>query len=492
MILPVLIVLSVVCAKRYVVLLKDGLSVESIQSHNEWLHSTAVQGDSIKGFGVAGIKGYAAEMPEHVATQLKKRKDVLLVEENQEYKIQISAEEELLKLSQEIIPELNNYNLLYSSASYKNLKDHRRTLKSEHNVIKGRRAFRKKPVKKIYRKHRKHAHPLFGFSTKSQIITLNDLNSPTDFERIREVNNGKEYFAAVERLHYPFASTNLTARISVPWGLSRLSQGKKVYSDNTFLYPTSAGKGVYVYVLDTGIESEHEELKGNVEKGINIVGGTIDAADDHGHGTHCAGIIAGKTVGVAKNARLIPVKILTHEGTGSTEFAVLGLIYVMKSHHQRLKTEKHPKAVVNMSLGGVKSEVLKEIAKRAVTAGLTIVAAGGNNAENACGYSPASISKVITVGALDKQDEIAPFSNTGSCIDVYAPGVEITSSFLNNTMKSLSGTSMAAPHVSGLAALYLGEEYETPENLKTLIIRDAYKSDAIRIASAKILNLRLE
>ncbi|KAI5189164.1 cerevisin [Nematocida minor] len=490
-----LLLLGLCQAKRYIVLFKHDISQASIQSHADWLETAEVRGDTIKGFGVGGVRGYSADMPESVANEIRKREDVLSIEENAEYRIQIDRDQEYAGAS---YPHFlrEEYDIEYfaplnstaneSQQSIEKSEKKVKKISTQHNIIKGRRPFRKNPVKKIYRPHRNKPHPLFGFSKEDGNSGRKIALPPK--ENIQPISQRTMF----KKLHYPFTSKNLAARGSVPWGLSRMSQGKTVYALDTFVYPKSAGKGVYVYVLDTGIEAEHSELKGKVERGINIVEGNLEPRDDHGHGTHCAGIIAGNTVGVAKNATLIPVKILTSEGKGSTEFAVLGLIYAMKSYHQRIKTEKHPRAVVNMSLGGIKSEILKEIAKRAIATGLTIVAAGGNDASNACGYSPASIHQVITVGAVNREDDIAEFSNTGECIDVYAPGVEIVSSFLNNTMKALSGTSMAAPHVSGLAALYLGEQYMEPHKLKMLIKSDAHTSDMIRIATAKILNLRLE
>lgn len=490
----ILLLFGLCQAKRYIVLFNHDTPAESIQSHGEWLESENIQEGTIKGFSAGGVHGYSADMPESVAQKVRKRKDVLAVEENAEYRIQISKKEDS---SPQAHPYLlaHEYTMEYYTPEVSSVIDSleeekKEKVSAQHNVIKGRRPFRKNPVKKIYRKNRMKPHPLFGFSRKEESIAI---SMPNGIEIPKEKNlQNISQRALFRKLHYPFSSSNLEAQSSVPWGISRLSQGKKVYTLDTFVYPKSAGKGVWVYVLDTGIEATHRELKGRVEKGINIVGGNLEPTDDHGHGTHCAGIIAGKNVGVAKKATLVPVKILTSEGKGSTEFAVLGLIYAMKSHHQRIKTEKRPKTVVNMSLGGVKSEILKQIANRAVGAGLTIVAAGGNDASNACEFSPASIHQVITVGAINREDDIAEFSNTGECVDVYAPGVEIVSSYLNNTLKPLSGTSMAAPHVSGLAALYLGEDYTDPENLKILIKSDAYKSDKIRIASAKILNLRIE
>ncbi|OAG30808.1 cerevisin [Nematocida sp. ERTm5] len=499
----IVLFLGICLAKRHIVLLKDDLSAESIQSHEEWIKASNIPEHTIKGFGVGGLKGYTADISESEAAQLRKRSDVLMVEENKEYTIQLSMGESLSAGMPDLMLTREEYKLLYAPSEVSpstisiSTEHNREDLSAHANVLKGRRHFRKNPVKKIFRKHRNKPHPLFKFSSR-RVSSIQRIKSkpisitPMPIPHTRELTGEKEYAAAIKKLHYPFTTSNLKARADAPWGLSRLAQGSKIYSEDTFVYPKSAGSGVYVYVLDTGIENTHDELKGRVKTGINIVGGNLDAMDDHGHGTHCAGIIGGKTVGVASNATLIPVKILTDEGKGSTEYAVLGLIYAMKSHHQRIKTEKHPKAIINMSLGGVKSEVLKEIAKKAVGTGLVIIAAGGNNASNACEYSPASITKVITVGAIDKNDEIAEFSNTGPCVDVYAPGVGIRSSFLNNTMRELSGTSMAAPHVAGLAALYLGESYQSPEDLKMLIKTDAFKSDLIKIASAKVLNLRLE
>lgn len=488
--LHILLFFGMCYAKRYVVLFKHDISSESVQAHEKWLETEEVEGDTIKGFGAGGVRGYSADMPESLAEQIRKRKDILAIEENAEYSIQIEEKEHPLELYPYFITQeykMDYYNPLVIPGDTRAIYSQ---VKTQHNVIKGRRPFRKNPVKKIFRKNRNKPHPLFGFSAMSRPIVVPSPGAITPPRKGKLQNISQ--IALFKKLHYPFFSANLEARSSAPWGVSRMSQGKTVYNLDTFIYPKSAGKNVTVYVLDTGIEADHDELKGRVAQGINIVDGNLNPKDDHGHGTHCAGIIAGKTVGMAKNATLVPVKILTSEGKGTTEFAVLGIIYAMKSHHQRIKTEKNPRSVVNMSLGGINSEILKQVANRAVAAGLTIVAAGGNDASNACEFSPASIHEVITVGAINREDEIAEFSNTGKCINVYAPGVEIVSSHLNNTLKALSGTSMAAPHVSGLAVLYLGDDYKGPYSLKTLIETDAHRSGRIKIATAKILNLRLE
>ncbi|KAI5185368.1 cerevisin [Nematocida homosporus] len=462
-----LLMLFALCnAKRHVVLLREGVGAMAIQSHEEWISSLGVDPLELKGFTAPGVYGYAGELTTNQVEQLKQRPEVMAVEEDQTYAIQVYETPLPAKdnnITWESLGDLEAA-MIWGDGLYQ----------AKHNILKGRRHFRKHPIKKIYRKNRKRPHPLLPLIGKKAMASVGN-------------------FASIfTRMHYPAFSDSLVIQSTESWGLSRMSQRKMVYSLDTYIYPKTAGKGVFVYILDTGIDKSHPELSGQVESGINLIDGTVDTADDNGHGTHCSGIVAGKTFGMAKEATLIPVKILNANGQGTTEHTIMGLIYVIKEHHKKLKKEKQPKTVINMSLGGVKSSIMQEIVKRAVKQGIHVIVAGGNDSADACSYSPASIKSAITVGAIDRTDDIAIFSNTGKCVDLFAPGVEITSAYANGTTRVLSGTSMAAPYVTGLAALYLSEENRSPEELKLLIQSDAFQSDLIKIASSKLLNLRSE
>ncbi|KAI5189545.1 cerevisin [Nematocida sp. AWRm77] len=477
-------------SKRYIVLFKDALGAEDVQAHSQWIQGKETGDVEVRSFSAPGINGYIATLSEETAEEMRSRPEVQSVEENQEYKAQIPGYSSAFSWGADKTPDLTLNGpaepLAYIAGEFAVINGIEEALfRGMHNILKGRRHFRKKPIKRIYRKHRKERHVLLpshhaASPAPSKTTHANSL-----------LLSNKEMGAIFDKMHYPKTSEHLSIQNTDSWGLGRLSQREHVYSLDTYIYPVRAGEGVTVFVLDTGVEADHPELKGKVEAGINLIDRNLKANDDNGHGTHCAGIIAGKTRGVAKKARIVPVKILSALGSGTTETTVLGLVYVMKEHHKKLKTEAAPKSVVNMSLGGIKSLVLNTVANKAVQMGISIVAAGGNDASDACNFSPASIEDVITVGAIDREDNIAQFSNTGKCVNVYAPGVNIMSSFLNGTEKVLSGTSMATPHVAGLAALYLGEEYRTPAELKLLIQMDSFHSGIISIASSKILNLRL-
>ncbi|KAI5170861.1 cerevisin [Nematocida sp. LUAm3] len=494
-----LVLLSFVHSKRYVVLLQENLPQMKIEEHKDWIYSNGLHLKGIKGFSAPGIYGYSADLSDYDVASLKKRKEVIMVEENQEYKIQTEMEDKSA-VSRNERALVRGYNLLDTPyGDFETFKSHKTNQKVGqnrkknwveeigeaennfddvtffevnvlHNVLKGRRHYRKSPIKRMFRNRRKRI----------------------SFFEIDNKKDKGSFTSAFIRLHYPENSSNLIASSAESWGISRISQRGQIYSLDTYIYPKSAGEGVYVYVLDTGVEHNHPELKGKVELGIDIVNGKLDGEDDNGHGTHCAGIISGVSSGVAKNSKIVPVKILNADGVGTTEHTILGLVYVMKEHHRRLREQKSPKSIINMSLGGVKSPALKEIIQRIIRMRVHVVAAGGNDSSDACNYSPASIKQAITVGAIDMHDEIAIFSNTGKCVDIYAPGVEILSSHLHKSMRVLSGTSMAAPHVAGLAALYLSENNYSPEELKVIISADSIKSGIIKIASSKMLNLRMD
>ena len=261
---------------------------------------------------------------------------------------------------------------------------------------------------------------------------------------------------------------------NAPWGLCRLSNRYLPRIFKRFTYPISAGSKVQVYVIDTGINTGHTEFEGRAKWGITVPDDDEDI-DGNGHGTHVAGVIAGRTYGVAKKAKVHAVKVLRTSGFGSNSDVIKGVEWVMKEHMKREKSgrKRAPRTIANMSLGGGKSIALEEIINQAVEAGVHFSVAAGNEGENACEYSPAGASGPIKVGAVNEMDEMAFFSNHGKCVDVFAPGVDIISAWIGtaHALNTLSGTSMATPHVTGVLALYLAESNYTPSSLKKQILK---------------------
>lgn len=268
------------------------------------------------------------------------------------------------------------------------------------------------------------------------------------------------------------SKSSLMTQEDAPWGLKRLSKAtdkslKSIFAleQDSYMYPSSAGKDVDVYIIDTGINVEHEDFEGRAKWGKTIPLFDLDI-DGNGHGTHCAGTIGSKTYGVAKKANLIAVKVLRTSGFGTNSDVIKGVEWVAKQH--RKNSRKGRQSAANMSLGGGRSLTLEKVVDRAVESGVHFAVAAGNDAEDACDYSPAAASGPITVGASTSADTMAYFSNFGKCVDIFAPGLDIKSTWIGSkdAVNTISGTSMASPHVAGVLALYLGEGTWTPKALK--------------------------
>jgi subtilisin family serine protease/uncharacterized protein YaiE (UPF0345 family) len=231
------------------------------------------------------------------------------------------------------------------------------------------------------------------------------------------------------------------------WGLDRIDQ-HGLPLDDIYTYLTT-GAGVNVYIIDTGIRSTHTQFTGRATKDFDSVGDTLNGNDCNGHGTHVAGTIGGVTYGVAKAVRLHGVRVLDCNGSGTYAGVIAGINWVSAN---RIKP-----SVANMSLGGDYSAAMTAAVTAAIANGVTFVVAAGNDNANACNYSPASTPTAITVGATAANDYRASYSNWGPCLDIFAPGSNITSAwnYGDEAYNTISGTSMASPHVAGVAALYL-------------------------------------
>jgi subtilisin family serine protease len=243
------------------------------------------------------------------------------------------------------------------------------------------------------------------------------------------------------------AFTTQATQTGATWGIDRIDQRARPLS-GTYTY-NYTGAGVHAYIVDTGINASHSQFTGRVGAGYDFIQNDSTPQDGNGHGTHVAGTVGGTTYGVAKGVTLHAVRVLDNAGSGTTAGVISGINWV--------RTNAIKPAVANMSLGGGYSASLNNAVASAVTSGVTFVVAAGNSAANACNYSPASTPSAITVGATTSTDARASYSNYGSCVDIFAPGSSITSAWYTSTSatNTISGTSMASPHVAGVAALYL-------------------------------------
>ncbi|MFD7812698.1 S8 family peptidase [Streptomyces sp. NPDC059785] len=258
-----------------------------------------------------------------------------------------------------------------------------------------------------------------------------------------------------------------TTQSSAPWGLDRIDQSALPLS-GTYTYPDTAGSGVTAYVIDTGVRITHSQISGRASNGYDAVDGDTTAQDGNGHGTHVATTIAGSTYGVAKKADIVAVRVLDNNGSGTTAGVIAGIDWVTANHTSP--------AVANLSLGGSASTSLDTAVSNSIASGVTYAVAAGNSGANASSYSPARVAAAITVGATSSTDAKASWSNYGSSLDLFAPGVSIVAGYntSDTATATLSGTSMASPHVAGAAAVYLaGHTSATPAQVSTALVNGA-------------------
>lgn len=337
----------------------------------------------------------------------------------------------------------------------------------------------------VHRPHKKAGH---GFHTAFEIAedNLRGYVATLSDEQVGLIRNVPEV-AYVEQDQIVNA---YDIEQDAPWGLGRVSHRSHPDDLNMhkFLYDHEAGNGVTAYVVDTGINIKHVDFEGRASWGKTIPEGDADE-DGNGHGTHVSGTMVGKKYGVAKSAKVVAVKVLRSNGSGSMSDVVKGIEWVANDHKRRQKEAKTNKkgeeeavlSVANMSLGGGRSRVLDATVNAAVASGVHFAVAAGNDNRDACNYSPAAANKAITVGATTVQDSRAWFSNWGKCVDIFAPGHQILSAWIGSEVatNTISGTSMASPHIAGVVTGLLSRPdwaKLSPASLKAKLIQTGVKN----------------
>jgi len=293
-----------------------------------------------------------------------------------------------------------------------------------------------------------HVFDIGTFIGYTARLTKDTLSKELDHPNVRYIETNQIVTIAEDTL----------TQTGATWGIERVSKRSlPVPFNGVFNYYASAGAGVTAYVIDTGILITHNDFQGRAKFGTNTVGDGNNN-DGNGHGTHVAGTIGGATYGVAKKVTLVAVKVLNSSGSGTLAGVVQGIDWVTKDHAAR---GKDARSVANMSLGGGVAQTIDDATTASVAGGVNhAVAAGNNNGLSACNYSPARVPSAITVGSTQNNDARSSFSNIGTCVDVFAPGTNILSTWIgsNTATNTISGTSMATPHVAGAIAAYLANK----------------------------------
>ncbi|GAA2511219.1 S8 family peptidase [Pilimelia columellifera] len=261
------------------------------------------------------------------------------------------------------------------------------------------------------------------------------------------------------------------------WGLDRIDQ-RKVTADRKFTYPND-GTGVTAYIVDTGLRYTHSEFGGRAVAGLDAITEGGGAVDCHGHGTHVGGTVGGKTYGVAKNVKLVGVRVIDCDGSGPDPGVAKAIDWIIEN--------ASGPSVVNMSIGGDPFSPIDDAIRKAVaTKNISFAVAAGNGddlgrPQDACNHTPARVTEAVTVAASTSRDRSASFTNYGKCVDIFAPGVSVKSGWIGSdtATRTIDGTSMATPHVAGVMAVVLSDKPETTPAQMSTLLTDAATSDAI-------------
>ncbi|KAI5791859.1 autophagic serine protease Alp2 [Geopyxis carbonaria] len=321
---------------------------------------------------------------------------------------------------------------------------------------------------------------------------LSGYSGSFDSSVINEIRKNPDV-AYVEKDSKVYALEEPVTENSAPWGLARISHQNRLNfgNFNKYVHQANGGEGVDVYVIDTGTNTKHVDFEGRAHWGKTIPTGDADE-DGNGHGTHCSGTVGGKKYGVAKKANIYAVKVLRSNGSGTMSDVVKGVEWAAEAHIKKAqeKSSNFKGSAANMSLGGGKSPTLDMAVNAAVEAGLNFAVAAGNDNADACNYSPAAAEKAVTVGASTLGDERAYFSNYGKCTDLFAPGLNIESTWIGSkyAINTISGTSMASPHVAGLLAYFLSLQPKSNSGFFTELKPAQLKKNMINIASEGVLS----